>query len=280
MLFPWQRDVRSCPPGQNYYGCSAVSYAGCCAHDPCGSGVCIDAPFASTPGSCGGRQTVTVTETILHGAATSTVDPSNSAFLTSTTGDAGAATTTTDSYSLVSSSSFSGSGSITVTGPSTWADAVQPLTSDVVPTSIPAVSSTTVTNSAATTKTLSLVVASPSLKPTTSPCPTPGISKPKPPPPGTIAGSVVGSMAGLALIILLLTWCMRRKRKVKFTFKRKSKNPDQERNSEDVESKPEPSVAALWTAEQNKPLPSPRSFDFGLPRIPQNSTALMPKQWI
>ncbi|EXJ77992.1 hypothetical protein A1O3_09151 [Capronia epimyces CBS 606.96] len=267
MLFPWQQDVQSCPSSQNYYRCSSVPYAGCCAHDPCGSGVCTDIASGLEPGSCGSRETVTVTQTILHGAATSTVNSTTGAF-SSTRGEPSTATG-------ISSSE----GSAPVTGLPVSAEGIIPLTSAVVPITAPTVISDISSISAATTKTLNLVAATPSSTSTTSPCPKPGSSHPKSTT-GTIAGSVIGIMAGLALLIVLLSWCFRRKSKVKLTFKRKPMEAEQEQDREDVESKPSTNVNPPDPPEHSQPLPTPISFDFGLPRIPANSTASMPKQWI
>ncbi|KIW83231.1 hypothetical protein Z517_02476 [Fonsecaea pedrosoi CBS 271.37] len=99
-------------------------------------------------------------------------------------------------------------------------------------------------------------------------------------PPATIAGSVIGSMAGLALIVTLLIWCCRRKRKIKLTFKRKVQKTDQEEQLNELQSVREARDQALRRLENNdKALPSPRSFDFGLPPIPKNSSPVMPQQW-
>ncbi|KAL2410019.1 hypothetical protein ABEF92_007904 [Exophiala dermatitidis] len=313
MLLHWRRDDQSCPTGQNYYRCSSVSYAGCCAHDPCGSGVCTDSDSDIGAGSCGDYHTVTVTQTVLQGAATSTVDPTNSA--------AAPASVSNDLVAIISatgssdpSSSSSGSATTTTGSPGSSSTGLAPwsLAMTSSGSSSGPYTTTTLSSMPATTKTLSLVVASRTS--TATKCPT---SKPKPAnsspksttPPGTIAGSVIGSMAGLALIILLLTWCFRRKKKVRFTFKRKtqtttttteppSSKSTAEKELEDGQSSASSNITtnsayqgannnnANVTGQSpnqwhgNRPLPSPRSLDFGLPQIPQHSTAFLPKQWI
>ncbi|KAL2444342.1 hypothetical protein ABEF95_016680 [Exophiala dermatitidis] len=321
MLLHWRRDDQSCPTGQNYYRCSSVSYAGCCAHDPCGSGVCTDSYSDIGAGSCGDYHTVTVTQTVLQGAATSTVDPTNSAAApASVTNDLVAIISATGSSDPSSSSSGSatttrGSPGSSPTGLAPWSLAMTSSGSSSGP-----YTTTTLSSMPATTKTLSLVVASRTS--TATKCPT---SKPKPAnsspksttPPGTIAGSVIGSMAGLTLIILLLTWCFRRKKKVRFTFKRKtqttttapqpqpqSPKPSLENELEDGQqlsatsghtNSHTPANLAYQGANNNnanvtsqspnqwhgnRPLSNPRSLDFGLPQIPQHSTAFLPKHWI
>ncbi|KAL2444423.1 hypothetical protein ABEF95_016773 [Exophiala dermatitidis] len=275
MLLHWRRDDQSCPTGQNYYRCSSISY----------------------------------------GAATSTVDPTNSA--------AAPASVTNDLVAIISatgssdpSSSPSGSATITTGLPG-------PSSTDLAPWSLAVTSSgsssgpyttTTLSSMPATTKTLSLVVASRTSTATKCPTPKPGSSRPNSTtPPGTIAGSVIGSMAGLALIILLLTWCFRRKKEVKFTFKRKTETTTAEQQSskpsseKELEDGQQPSATGSHTTSDTtanpayqgannnnaasqsvspnqwhgtRPLPSLRSLDFGLPQIPQHSSAFLPKQWI
>ncbi|KIW92246.1 uncharacterized protein Z519_07230 [Cladophialophora bantiana CBS 173.52] len=138
-----------------------------------------------------------------------------------------------------------------------------------------------------TTMTIHLVPATPSSSAnitagaTSSKCPKPTAStaaNSTPTPPATIAGSVIGSMAGLALIVSLLVWCCRRKRKI--TFKRKVQKTDHEEQSNELRSVKEERDQALRCLEQNKTFPSPRSFDFGLPQVPKNSSPVMPQQWI
>ncbi|KIX99107.1 uncharacterized protein Z520_05568 [Fonsecaea multimorphosa CBS 102226] len=138
-----------------------------------------------------------------------------------------------------------------------------------------------------TTLTISLASATPSssanatASATSSKCPKPTASvttKPTPTPPATIAGSVIGSMAGLALIVTLLIWCCRRKRKI--TFKRKVQKIDQEEQSNELQSVKEERDQALRRLEHDKAIPSPRSFDFGLPQVPKTSSPVIPHQWI
>jgi len=87
-------------------------------------------------------------------------------------------------------------------------------------------------------------------------------------------------MAGLAMIVLLLLWCCRRKRKFKFTLKRKTICTGEEDAPKDEEEIQQDRDLALQSLEHNKHIASPRSFDFGLPKILQNSTPIMPKHWI
>jgi hypothetical protein len=61
------------------------------------------------------------------------------------------------------------------------------------------------------------------------------------------------------------------------TFKRTVKKADQEEVLKDMEAVKKETDAAL---QRNKSLPSPRSFDFGLPTIPKDSTPIMPQRWI
>jgi hypothetical protein len=87
-------------------------------------------------------------------------------------------------------------------------------------------------------------------------------------------------MAGLAMIVLLLLWCCgRRKRKFNFTLKRKTVCTGEEDAPKDEEVIQQDRELALQSLEHNKHITGPRSFDFGLPRILQNATPIMPKQW-
>lgn len=63
-------------------------------------------------------------------------------------------------------------------------------------------------------------------------------------------------------------------------FKRKTKNITQPDEPKDVEAVKQDRDLALQALEQNNNIPTPRSFDFGLPKIPPNSSAMMPKHWI
>ncbi|OCT48693.1 hypothetical protein CLCR_05150 [Cladophialophora carrionii] len=220
--------------------------------------------------SCGQQITVTVTQTILQGAATRTTN----------------APASSDQSTPLSSSA------------STSSDAddghASPVAFGFLPVSI---SDTTLTTlSPATTMTLNLVHATSSsgrasvskATSASSECPKPTVSaaattaSPKSStPPGTIAGGVIGSMAGLAVIIALLLYCCRRKRKI--TFRRKVQKTDQEDQAHVLESitqEKDEAVRQLEQTRQSKPLPSPRSFDFGLPKIQHSTSPVMPQRWI
>ncbi|KAK5375365.1 hypothetical protein LTS03_005920 [Exophiala xenobiotica] len=259
MFFPWQRDEQTCPSNQNYYRCSSVPYSGCCSHDPCTTGHCTN----DTVDSCAAPSTVTVTQTILHGAATSTLSPVDPSFPSSS------AIFTFGAINLAQSSDTSASDtSLTATG----------LSSAPVPTVTPSVTSVTISSGIPTTKTVHLVSASATAS--SSPCPKPSSAASKATPSGTIAGGVIGGMAGLAMIVLLLLWCCgRRKRKFNFTLKRKTICTGEEDAPKDEEGIQQDRELALQSLEHNKHITSPRSFDFGLPRILQNATPIMPKQW-
>jgi hypothetical protein len=129
-----------------------------------------------------------------------------------------------------------------------------------------------------TTMTLHLAPVNPTPQPTASECPKPQASKTNTAPAGRIAGSVIGSMAGLALIILLLSWCMKRKRKIKLTFKRK--NSDLPTEADEAKQVHEETATAIREMQRNNDMRSPRSFDFGLPQIPQHPPMNPPQKWI
>ncbi|EXJ74401.1 uncharacterized protein A1O5_02697 [Cladophialophora psammophila CBS 110553] len=266
----WYRDASTCPENQNYYRCSSVSYSGCCTHDPCSSGVCEDTPDSHSD-LCGAGITVTVTQTILQGAATSTINTATSS--------SGMTTGEPDVNPPNQSSLIPSSGGTSSMPPSLQASSIP---SRFIPSN-----TTGATVGPGTTKTIHLVPATPgstaniTASASSSKCPKPTASttaNSTPPPPATIAGSVIGSMAGLALIVSLLVWCCRRKRKI--TFKRKVQKTDQEEQSNELRSVKEERDQALWCLEQNKTLPSPRPVDFGLPQVPKNSGPVMPQQWI
>ncbi|OQU93952.1 hypothetical protein CLAIMM_00385 [Cladophialophora immunda] len=270
----WHRDVLTCPENQNYYHCSSVPYSGCCTHDPCNAGVCEDTPSDSSSDSCGAGITVTVTQTVLQGAATSTVNTPASSFDLATDQPDGASA---DQSSLVPSGIGTSSAS-----PSAQASSIP---FPFIPITTP---DTTLTTAApGTTMTKNLIHATPSASAnatgsaTTSECAKPTASatpKSTPTPPATIAGSVIGSMAGLALIVTLLIWCCRRKRKI--TFKRKVQKTDQEEQSNELQSVKEERDQDLRRLEHGKMPPTPRSFDFGLPQVPTNSSPVMPQRWV
>lgn len=142
-----------------------------------------------------------------------------------------------------------------------------------------AVTSTLSWSSAATTKTLHLVSASAGTSPSASARPESDAAPSKSTPPGTIAVSVVGSMAGLALIVLLLTWCLGRRKSTKFTFNRKVQKVDPEDEPKDAEAIDRDRNGTLQRLERQS-VPSPRPFDFGLPTIPNDSTPIMPRRWM
>ncbi|KAK5029321.1 hypothetical protein LTS07_005783 [Exophiala sideris] len=208
--------------------------------------------------SCAAPSTVTVTRTVLQGVATSTVDPDSSSFPTITDG------------MIVSTIPVFGGGFETTLAPAPSS----------LPTTTASITSVTVSKSVATTKTLSLASASHSASSSKTPCPTAGSAPSKSAPAGTVAGGVLGGVAGLAMIMLLLLWCCRRKRKVNITLKRNTKNITQPESPKDVEAVNQDRDLALRALEQNQHVPSPRSFDFGLPKIPPHSTAIMQKPWI
>ncbi|KAI1613712.1 hypothetical protein EDD36DRAFT_463588 [Exophiala viscosa] len=208
--------------------------------------------------SCAAPSTVTVTQTVLQGVATSTVDPDSSSFPSTTDG------------MVVSTIPVFGGGFETT---------LVPVPSSP-PTTTASITSITVSRSVATTKTLSLASASHSSSSSKTPCPTASSTASKSAPAGTVAGGVLGGVAGLAMIMLLLLWCCRRKRKVNITFKRNTKNITQPESPKDVEAVKQDRDLALQTLQQNQHIPSPRSFDFGLPNIPPHSTAIMQKPWI
>jgi hypothetical protein len=103
-------------------------------------------------------------------------------------------------------------------------------------------------------------------------------------------------MAGLALIALLLLWCLKRRKqqkKVSLSFNRTVKNNGGHPTKDDVEAIKKERDLALQNLEHNNNalVPSPRSFDFGLPTIPQGpafgqstiprkSPPIVPGRWL
>ncbi|KIW20421.1 hypothetical protein PV08_00996 [Exophiala spinifera] len=214
---------------------------------------------------CTPPNTITITQTILQGAATSRI-------------------TSTDSALSTLSAEFTfgainfGQGDSSRTPGASATDSGSLLTSGFAGT--PPVTSITLSSTVPTTKTIHLVSASASAtsSATSSACPTQSSSSSSSKHSGAIAGGVLGGMAGVALILLLLLWCSRRHSKFKLTFKRKMINTVDEQKREDAVQQER--GFAMQRLEQNHEIPSPRSFDFGLPKVPQNSTPIMPKQWI
>ncbi|KEF51804.1 uncharacterized protein A1O9_12141 [Exophiala aquamarina CBS 119918] len=242
---------------------------------------------------CGIEYTVTVTETVLQDAATSTlvnlidgtstalspIDTSSTALpnfgANAAMGPSG--NSTFDSQPTVASSHTTISGSSSSSSNSTQEATVS------------------VTSTLGTTKTLSLVSATPPIgasrpaPPRASECPSSDASHgSSSPPAATIAGSIVGSMAGLALVGLLVSYLLKRKRKWKAKLTIKKKTTTEENDSQRGEDAPQMgNVIATLEALERRSLASPRSFEFGfnpatapLPALPKHSTAVRPPQWI
>ncbi|KAL6250150.1 hypothetical protein RBB50_002451 [Rhinocladiella similis] len=215
--------------------------------------------------SCAPPSTITVTQTILQGAATSTIVSTDAPLSTSSA---------EFTFGAIDISQSDASSTL---GPS----ATEPgslSTSGAVET--PSVTSVTLSSTVPTTKTVHLVSASASstASATSSACPKPSSLSSTSKHSGAIAGGVLGGMAGLAMVLLLLLWCGRRRTKFKLTFNRKVVNTEEEPKNEDAIQQER--GLAMPQLQQNKNVPSPRSFDFGLPKVPQNSMPIMSKHWI
>lgn len=97
-------------------------------------------------------------------------------------------------------------------------------------------------------------------------------------------------MAGLALIGLLVTFILNRKRKwkAKLTIKKKTMTEEENDSQGGEEGLQMGNVlASLEALEKRRSIASPRSFEFGfnpatapLPSLPKHSTAAQPPQWI
>ncbi|KAJ9637626.1 hypothetical protein H2204_004775 [Knufia peltigerae] len=214
---------------------------------------------------CAPPSTITVTQTVLQGAATSTVASTDApSSISSAEFTFGAINVNQSDASNTSGASVTDSGSLLASGAA----------------HTPSVTSITLSSTVPTTKTIHLVSASTSAtgSATSSACPEPSSSSSTSKHSGAIAGGVLGGMAGLAMLLVLLLWCGRRRSKFKFTFNRKLGKTEDEPKSEDA-IRHERDLA-MQQLEQNKSIPSPRSFDFGLPKVSQNSTPIMPKHWI
>lgn len=223
-------------------------------------------PWRRDDDSCGAEHTVTVTETILQGAETSTLvdlfDATGTGLIATATGRPNmGSNVATDSTVEPESTSTSDSSTQE--------------------------STVSVTSTVATTKTLNLVSATSSSAPRGSECPSRDASKSPPAPAATIAGSVVGSIAGLALVTLLISYCLRRKRKrnFKLTIKRKTEEKDNREEAEQIENVVAERDQALEVLERRRSIVSPKSFDFGFnpsvqTPLPKHSTAVPPPQWI
>jgi hypothetical protein len=221
-------------------------------------------PWRRDDNSCGADHTVTVTETILQGAETSTL------------------------VDLIGATS---TGLIaTATGrPSIGLNAAMESTFEPESTSTSDSSTqqatVSVTSTVATTKTLNLVSATSSSAPRASECPSRDASKSSSAPAATIAGSVVGSIAGLALIVLLVSYLLKRKRKLKLTIKRKTEEKDDREVAQQIENVLAERDQALEALERRRSIVSPKSFDFGFSPsvrtpLPKHSTAVAPPQCI
>ncbi len=230
--------------------------------------------------ACAGPVTVTVTQTILQGAATSTTDGSASSALTTgepttASSDASTQASGTESISIADLQASPAFGLLSVVSHTTLTTMAPPTTLTLNLVHATPTSSSSTSTSAKSTS-------------TSSDCPKPTASKaassdtPKPStPPGTIAGGVIGSMAGLALFVAILLYCCRRKRN--FTFKRKVQKVVPNDRSTELEAAQQDEDEAMRQLEQarlSKPLPTPRSFDFGLPKINHSTSPVMPQRWI
>lgn len=206
---------------------------------------------------CGAQYTVTVTETVLHGAETSTLV------------DFGYITTSTEE--LIA----------TATGrPNVGLNAVYGTTSTTEPTGSTATTDSStrettisVTSTLGTTRTLSLISAAPSSAlPRGSECPSNEVASGRAPA-ATIAGSVVGSMSGLALLGVLVSYLLKRKRKLKLklTVKRKTETKDDGELARQMDNVTRERNQALDDLERTTAFASPRSFDFGF--VPSTAKA-------
>lgn len=200
-------------------------------------------PWRRDEEPCGAQQTVTVTETVLQGAETSTLV--DFAYVTTSTEPIATAT---------------GRPNIDLDAAYVTSYASEPTTTTVSSSQEATVS---VTSTLETTRTLNLVSATSSSSPRPSQCPSKDPSKPSTAPTATIAGSVVGSMAGLALIGLLLSCLLKRKRKLKLTIKRKTETKDNQEVVQQIENIMLQRDQALEDLERTRTIASPKSFDFG-----------------
>jgi hypothetical protein len=213
-----RQEGASCPLNQNYYSCRSGSYAGCCSHDPCLTGMCDNNP---ADGQCI-PSTLTITQTVYDGTASLTTPTNRSAA----------------NYGI-------GSATFTV-GTSLSTGNVSSIASD-----------TTVRNTATATQTHLMTLAStnatagkpspskPSTLQTSAPSPSTRISQ------GAIAGSVIGSIVGLILLCILLLYCCqhRKKLRVKLRLKRTGNSAsDAEENEKDLKIREQ----ALREAERRK----------------------------
>ncbi|KAK5050344.1 hypothetical protein LTR84_003625 [Exophiala bonariae] len=208
---------------------------------------------------CGAAQTVTVTETVLQGAATSTLVDFGYITTASITEELIATATGRPNVGLNAVYGTTTQTSEPTTGPT-------PTTDSISSSSSMRETTVSVTSTLGTTKTLSLMSASTSSAiPRASECSSQGGAS-RTAPAATIAGSVVGSMAGLALIGLLVSYLLKRKRKLrlKMTLKRKAEenknNRDENRQIETVMRERD---RALEDLERTRSIASPKSFDFG-----------------
>jgi hypothetical protein len=246
--------------------------------------------------ACGEPVTVTVTKTVLQDAATSTTttEAADSNNLIATAPASAFPPSNTVSSSIDIQSSFS---SVIAFGylPSVTTDTTLTTTAPGTTLTISLISATPssitiATHSRATSSTCTkstFIEATATSKP--SHISSPSLSGGSRTPAGTIAGGVIGSVAGLGLLIALLLYFCRHKRK--FSFKRKvvKKNTltaDQEEQLQTVAQELSEIKTAIARASvvtgSNKPLPapaiSPRSFDFGLPKI--HRSPIMPHRWL
>jgi hypothetical protein len=60
----------------------------------------------------------------------------------------------------------------------------------------------------------------------------------------------------------------------------KSDQEDQLHVLQSIKQETDEALRQLEHTRQSKPLPSPRSFDFGLPKIQHSTSPVMPQRWL
>lgn len=215
---------------------------------------------------CGAQYTVTVTETVLHGAETSTLV--DFGYITTSTEELIATATGRPNVGLNAVY-----GTTSTTEPTSLTATTDSSTSTSISTSSTRETTISVTSTLGTTRTLSLISAAPSSAlPRGSECPSNDTASGRAPA-ATIAGSVVGSMAGLALLGVLVSYLLKRKRKLKLklTVKRKTEAKDDGELARQMDTVTRERNQALDDLERTTAFASPRSFDFGF--VPSTAAA-------
>lgn len=208
MLYMWPKYTSEFPQAHS----SQIHYSapsGCCeSQAPCPPDRCeSEGTSAASHCRASTSTTVTVTQTVLVGATTQTL-----------TGEASSSLTAAIGTPPVCSSTFR-----TIAQSSSTTLASSP------PPSASMASLNTLSGTIATTKTFNLVSAGAT---TATDCPASTLSsssahtRPHSSSAGIIAGSVIGSLAGLALLGLLISYCLKRKAGLKLKLKRKVEKRD------------------------------------------------------